>query len=406
MELEIALQVLVSERPPQEVASLTSVSKERITQAQALLTEEPCLAAFMVLSLAARFGAPDVHFDCKDRELRMSFTGGQVAESLWESDELQDLWWLLLAIPGTAQLSVVTSGKLHVMRWDGRKVLATSGPNPKGIHGGLELRSTLTDEASPILSAMADKKIIDNIREGLFERARVYPLPIYLNGVLWEWPLDIKLERVCSFTGYDLVPRTKGELGFAVAHPWAHGCRYWLMPNGDLLDMVSKGASETQSASGNICFIPALGSTLTVERSLNLLRKRGQPCIELSLVRSMWSKFSYLPGYEQYLLSPRTVVFGVNPKSRVQMRPLRARSLFMQTDRTLEANVVVPVRDGLALDAVFVTTTTGGLNAIAVCPSELATTRQGRRLADRDAAVAWAKSLVELSQAQQAPLNS
>lgn len=406
MKLEIASQVLVAERPPTRDSELSSVASSRVTAAQKLVAGEPCLAAMALMAVAVRFGASGVQMQCQQRQWQMSFVGGSIPDSFLEDEEMYGLWWLLLHHPCKAQLSLVTEHYLGVLRWDGRQVLVTRGPNPEGLEGGIEFTAHLEEEETPILSAMADKRMMDGIRQGLFERARVYPLPLHIQGVLWEWPLDIKLERVCSFTHYDLVEVSSGQPGFAVAHPWAHGCRYWLRTDGRIIDMVSLGASDTQNASGNICSIPAFEEGLQPQRTLNLLRKRGSPGVELSLVRTLWGKSSFLPGFENYLLSPRTVVFGVMPQIRVQMRPMLARRLFMQTDKMLEANVVVPIRDGLALDPVYFTTKSGGLNIIALAPPELAVTRQGRSLADKEAATAWARQLVEECLQLQAPMNS
>jgi hypothetical protein len=404
MDLQTVVQVLMTESKPQEDEALTAISAARRERARALVGEEPCLNAFILLCLAARFGAPEVHIQCTERRLNLRFANAKIPADFLSSEELLGWWWCLISDECKAWMAVMREGTVELLGWDGAKVMRNSGPAPKGVESALEFQAALPELTSPIFSAMADKKLLDVIREGFVERARLYPLPLYFNGVLWEWPLDIKLERICSFTSYALVSRDDGDVGFAVAHPWAHGCRYWMTRTGGVIDMVSKGATDTQTSSGNICYIPALMDTFNVQRRLNFLRKRDEACIELSAVRSMWGKSSYLMGHEQYLLPARTVVFGQMPQIRLQMRPLRARQLLLQTDQVHEASVIVPVKDGMTLDPVFITSKPGGLHAMAVCPDELITTRQGRRLADKEAATRWARGLVEQCQKLQKPL--
>jgi len=403
VDLKTVVQVLMTESKPTEDAELTAVSAARRERARTLADEDPSLGAFILCCLAARYGAQEVYIDCANRKLNLRFEQAQIPANLIQNEELMGWWWLLISGDCKAWLAVMQAGQVELLGWDGSKVVRNSGPAPEGL-AALEFQATLAELQTPIFSAMADKKLIDQIKESFVERARVYPLRLYFNGVLWEWPLDIKLERVCSFTSYALIPAQDGEAGFACCHPWAHGCRYWLTRSGKIVDMVSKGATETQSASGNICYIPALQDQFNVQRRLNILHKRDEPCIELSPIRGMWGKHSFLPGHEQFLLSPRTVVFGQSPVIRLQMRPLRARQLLMQTDQTHEASVIVPVKDGMTLDPVFITSKPGGLHALAVVPDELETTRQGRQLADKEAATRWAKGLVAQCQTLQKPL--
>jgi hypothetical protein len=404
MDLQSVVQVLMTESKPVEDDELTALAAQRRERAKALVAEEPCLNAFILLCLAARFGAPEVHINCAERRLNLRFANAKIPADFLASEELLGWWWCLISGDCKAWMAVMREGTVELLGWDGSKVVRNSGPAPEGVGSALEFQASLAALTSPVFDAMADKKILDQIREGFVERARLYPLPLYFNGVLWEWPLDIKLERICSFTSYNLAAREDGDVGFAVAHPWAHGCRYWMTRAGGVIDMVSKGATDTQTASGNICYIPVLKDVFNVQRRLNFMRKRDESCIELSPVRSMWGKSSYLIGHEQYLLAPRTVVFGQMPTVRLQMRPLRARQLLLQTDQVHEASVIVPVKDGMTLDPIFITSKPGGLHAMAVCPDELVTTRQGRRVADKEAATRWARGLVEQCQVLQKPL--
>ena len=404
MDLQSVVHVLMTESKPVEDEGLTALSAQNRERAGALVKEEPCLPAFILLCLAARFGAPEVHINCRDRKLNLRFENAKIPADFLASEELLGWWWSLISGECKAWMAVMREGTVELLGWDGTKIVRNSGPAPEGIGSALEFQASLPQLRSPVFDQMGDKKVLDEIREGFTERARLYPVPVYFNGVLWEWPLDIKLERVCSFTSYALVSREDGDVGFAVAHPWAHGCRYWMTRAGGVIDMVSKGATDTQTASGNICYIPALLDVFNVQRRLNFLRKRDDPGIELSAVRSLWGKSSYLMGHEQYLLPPRTVVFGQMPQIRLQMRPLRARQLLLQTDQVHEASVIVPVKDGMVLDSVFISSKPGGLHAMAVCPDELLTTRQGRRLADKEAATRWARGLVQQCQTLQKPL--
>ena len=398
------VQVLMTERKPVKDDELTALSASQRESARKLVEEDASLPAFLLLSLAVRFGASEVFIDCAQRKLNFRFSKAEIPPEFLNSPEMLEWWWLLIAADCKGWMAVMREGRIDLLGWDGKQVVRNSGPAPEESGCALEFQAALAELQSPVFNAMADKQLLDKIKEAFVERARVYPLPLYFNGVLWEWPLDIKLERVCVFTSYALIGRDAGEPGFAVAHPWSHGCRYWLTRDGRMVDMVSKGATDTQNASGNICHIPALRDQFPLQRRLNFLRKRDEACIELSAVRSMWGKSSYLVGFEEFLLSPRTVVFGQLPQVRIQMRPLRARQLLMQTDCLNEANVIVPVKDGLTLDAIFVTSNPGGVHALAVVPEELVTTRQGRVLADKEAASRWARGLVTQTQALQKPL--
>lgn len=382
---------------------MTAESKGHLEKARALLAEEPALAAAQFLSLAGRFRAQEVFFDCAERKMNWRFESVFVSDDFWDSQECLGWWWLLLPSEGQAWMAVAENGRIRVLSWDGRKVSRCEGPCSKDLVG-VEFLATLPELGSPILSAMADKKLLDPIREGFIERARLCPIAIYFNSILWEWPLDIKLERICSFTSYDLLPSGSESIGFAVAHPWAHGCRYWLTNEGRILDLCSQGAAELQEASGNICHIPALEGKLQVQRRLNLLRKRSEACIELAPVRSFWKHSCYLMGHDQYLLPARTVAFGTMPRVTVQMRPLRAGRLFMQTDQHHEANVVVPIRHGVTMDPVYVTTKPGGMQCLVELPAEVAVTRQGRAIADQAWATQWARQQVQECQARQAPI--
>jgi hypothetical protein len=402
MDLKAVVSVLMTERKPQEDAQLTALSGAMRERGAALVKDDPALGAFMLCSWAGRFRSSEVHVDCKDRRLNLRLQDGKFPADLFSSEEMLGWWWLLISGPCKAWLAVSQGGQVETLGWDGSKVYRNSGPAPESV-SALEFQASLPELESPVFSAMADKKLIDQVKTVFLERARVFPIPIYFDGVLWEWPLDIRLERMCSFTSYDLVAEG-GELGFAVGHPWAHGCRYWLKSDGNLLDLVSRGATETEKASGNICHMPALGDDFVVSRRLNILRKRDEPCIELSPAWGIWGKHSFSPGYERYQLSRRTVFFGQNPVIRMQMRPLRARLLLMQTDQLHEAGVIVPVKDGMILDSIFVPSKPGGLHALAVVPPELATTRQSRQIADKEAGQAWARSIVAKAQELQKPL--
>jgi len=404
VNLQAVVQVLMTEKKPVEDEALTALSGPHREKARALVAEEPCLPAFILCCLAARYGASEVHIHCDQRRINLRFENAKIPADFLTSEEFLGWWWLLIAEDCKAWMAIMREGTVELLGWDGKKVMRNSGPAPEGIGGALEFQASLPALRTAIFDKMADKQYLDKIREGFIERARVYPLPLYFNGVLWEWPLDIKLERTCSFTSYSLISREDGDVGFAVAHPWAHGCRYWMTRAGGLIDMVSKGATDTQSASGNICHMPALQDHFQVERRLNFLRKREDAGIELSPVRSLWGKSSYLTGHEQFLLSPRTVVFGQTPVIRLQMRPLRVRQLLLQTDQVKEASVIVPVKDGMTLDAIFISSKPGGLHAWADCPEELVTTRQGRRLADKEVATRWAQNLVNQCQNLQKPL--
>lgn len=406
MDLQTVVSVLMTEQKPEEDEQLTARAAEYRERAKKLTDEDACLTAFMLLSLAARFRAPEVYISCSDRKLNFRFEGAQrIPVDFWSSDELLGWFWLLISQDCKAWLATMSEGTVHLLGWDGKRVVRNSGPAPSEIRGALEFQASLAQLQSPVFNAMGDKKILDGIKEGFVERARVYPLPVYFNGVLWEYPLDIKLERTCSFTSYSLVSREDDEIGFAVGQPWAHGCRYWLTRDGKIIDMVSKGASDVQNVSGNICYIPALKDNFNVQRRLNILRKRDEPCIELSPVRSMWGKTSFLPGFEEFLLSPRTAVFGQTPVIRLQTRPLRCRQLLMQTDQVHEASVIVPVKDGLTLDPIFIVSKPGGLHALALVPDHLAVGRQGRKLAEQDAANRWARDLCQQAQVLQKPLT-
>lgn len=404
MELQAVVQVLMTERKPDKDEELTAASQKQLELARSLVDQDPALPAFTLLSLAVRLGASEVFIDCANRKLNLRFSKASIPADFVHSPELLEWWWTLIARDCKGWLAVMRNGQIDLLGWDGKQVVRNSGPAPEEFGCAVEFQAALAELQSPVFNAMADKQLLDAIKASFVERARVYPLPLYFNGVLWEWPLDIKLERVCVFTSYALIGRDDGEVGFAVAQPWAHGCRYWLTRDGRIVDMVSKGATDTQNASGNICHMPALRDHFPVQRRLNFLRKRDDAGIELSAVRSVWGKSSYLAGFEELLLSPRTVVFGQSPPVRLQMRPLRVRQLLMQTDRTNEANVIVPVRDGLTLDPVFVTSNPGGIHALAVVPDELVSTRQGRTLADKEAAQRWARGLVTQGQALQKPL--
>lgn len=392
----------MTEKEPVEDEALSALSDQHRETARALIADEACLPAFILCRLAARFGASEVHLNCENRKINLRFEQANIPADFFSSEELLGWWWLLISGECKAWMAIMRDETVELLGWDGKKVFRNSGLAPAGVGAAIEFQASLPALRTGIFDKMDDKQYLDRIREGFVERARVYPLPIYFNGVLWEWPLDIKLERTCSFTSYALAE--PGEVSFAVAHPWAHGCRYWLTRDGGLVDMVSKGAVDTQNASGNICHMPALQDRFDVQRRLNFLRKRDDPGIELSPVRSLWGKSSYLMGHDQYLLSPRTVIFGQTPVIRMQMRPLRVRQLMLQTDQVKEASVIVPVQDGMTLDPVFITSKPGGLHAWALAPEELITARQGRKLAEKEVAVRWAQNLVNLCQTLQKPL--
>ncbi|MFN8606945.1 MAG: hypothetical protein U0931_05405 [Vulcanimicrobiota bacterium] len=404
MDIKSVVQVLMTEIDPVEDEALTAVSQKHRETARALLADEGCLAAFILCRLAARFGASEVHINSENRKINLRFQEANIPPDFFQSEELLGWWWLLISGDCKAWMAMMRDGSVELLGWDGKKVFRNKGLAPEGVGATIEFQASLPPLRTPIFDRADDKQYLDRIREGFVERARVYPLPIYFNGVLWEWPLDIQLERVCSFTSYSLAE--PGEVGFAVAHPWAHGCRYWMTRSGGLVDMVSKGAVDTQNASGNICHMPALQDRFDVQRRLNFLRKRDDPGIELSPVRGLWGKSSCLMGHEQYLLSPRTVVFGQTPIIRIQMRPLRVRQLLLQTDKVNEASVIVPVQDGMTLDPVFISSKPGGLHAWALAPEELVTARQGRKLAEKEIAMRWAQNLVDLCQNLQKPLFS
>lgn len=406
MDIQSVVRVLMTEKEPVEDEALSALSEQHRERARALVADEACLPAFILCRLAARFGASAVHLSCENRKLNLRFEQAKIPADFIASEELLGWWWLLISGDCKAWMAVMREGTVELLGWDGKRVFRNTGLAPEGVGAALEFQASLPALRTAIFDKMEDKQYLDRIREGFVERARVYPLPIYFNGVLWEWPLDIKLERVCSFTSYALVGPEDGDIGFAVSHPWAHGCRYWMTRAGELLDMVSKGAVDTQSASGNICHMPALQDRFDVQRRLNFLRTRDDPSIELSPVRGLWGKSSCLMGHEKFLLSPRTVIFGQSPVIRLQMRPLRVRQLLLQTDQVQEASVVIPVQDGMTLDPVFITSKPGGLHAWALAPEELVTARQGRRLAEKEVAVRWAQNLVDQCQNLQKPLFS
>ena len=403
VDIKSVVHVLMTEKEPVEDETLTALSQKHREMARALVADEACLPAFMLCRLAARFGASEVHLSSENRKINLRFENAKIPADFFNSEELLGWWWLLISGECKAWMAMMREGTIELLGWDGKKVFRNSGPAPEGVGAALEFQASLPALRTAIFDKMDDKQYLDKIREGFVERARVYPLPIYFNGILWEWPLDIKLERLCSFTSYALAGPEERDV-FAVAHPWAHGCRYWLTRSGDLVDMVSKGAVDTQNASGNICHMPALQDRFDVVRRLNFLRKKDDPGIELSPVRGLWGKSSCLMGHEQYLLSPRTVVFGQTPIIRLQMRPLRVRQLLLQTDQVKEASVIVPVQDGMTLDPVFITTKPGGLHAWALAPEELVASRQGRKLAEKEVAMRWAQSVVDQCQNLQKPL--
>jgi hypothetical protein len=384
---------------------LTAAAEEQTKKAKAAASGEPGLMALPFLALACKHRASDIQIECKDRQLTLRFESGYLNDGFWSSPDLLDWWWLLLAeVSSNAWLAYTSSGQMQLLGWAKGKVFRSASACP--VDGGVvEFQAVLKQLASPVLNAMADKKMIDQIREILAQRARLYPMPIYANGVAASSPLDIKIRQVSSFSSYDLIEDQEQDLGFAAAHPWAHGCRYWLTPDGRIIDLHSKGANDIDAKSGNICQMTALGNELSFERRLNILRKSGQDCIELSPVRNMWGKTSYLPEMGRYLLDSRPLVFGENPVVKLMAKPLRVRQLLIQTEQTQEANHIIPIRNGLALDTVFENSKPGGLVIYSIPPQHLTTTLNGRRLATSAALAEWTSALAAEARERQKPLS-
>lgn len=396
---------ILSEQKPIEDAELTALAEDAIAEAKSAATNEPGLLVLSFLAFAVRFKAHDIQIECKDRQLTLRLLVKYLPQDFWSSPELLEWWWMLLSEATTnAWLACNNQGKMKLLGWDKGKVFRNQADCPvEGVV--LEFQAVLKRLATPVFNAMADKKVVDQIQAQMNERGRLYPLPVYINGVSASSPLDIKIRQVSSFSSYDLVSETQQQLGFGVAHPWAHGCRYWLTPDGGIVDLHSKGASDINANSGNICHIPALGKELAFERRLNIMRKSGQDCIELSPVRNVWGKTSFLPGMERYLMDLRPLIFGETPVVKLMTRPLRVSQLLIQTEQTLEASCIVPIRDGIALDCVFENSKPAGVWAYAIPPAHLETTLNGRRLVSCPELAEWAASIVNEARFRQKPLS-
>lgn len=396
---------ILSEHKPIEDPDLTALAEDAIAEAKSAATNEPGLLVLPFLALAAQSKASDIQIECKDRHLTLRLMLKHLSPDFWSSSELLEWWWMLLSEATTnAWLACTNQGKMQLLGWDKGKVFRNQADCP--VDGTVvEFQAVLKRLATPVFNAMADKKIVDQIQGQMNERGRLYPLPVYINGVSASSPLDIRIRQVSSFSSYDIVSDTQQQLGFAAAHPWAHGCRYWLTPGGGILDLHSKGASDINANSGNICHIPALGNNLEFERRLNILRKSGQDCIELSPVRNVWGKTSFLPGMERYLMDLRPLVFGETPVVKLMTRPLRVNQLLIQTEQTQEANCIVPIRDGIALDCVFENSKPGGVWAYAIPPSHLKTTLNGRRLVSCPELSDWTASVVNEARYRQKPIS-
>ena len=385
MKLQAALEEMTQTRD----SRLSDAVADELPKLRKLVKVDPGLPVVRLILLAARRGPVEIDIKFEERQLVVRVAGLLNIPNLEE--ELREIFWFSAAMEcQKSRVAIAQDGQLTALFWNGFEVFANSQSFSEGALGTtVELCCSFEHLKSPLLSLYADKEMLDKILVTLNQRCRYYPEEIRVNSILWTWPLEFDTVRSCFFTSYTL--EKDPNRGFAVAHPWAHGCRFFVEKDGSVVDLYSRSGEDAKNAKGNFCHIPALSSA--VSRRLGLLKKVGEAGIDISMPRT-WGRNSYFPGGDEYLLSTRNVVFG-SPPVKLQMRPLRVSSLFLQEDRDTAQTLIHPIRRGFALDTLRMARKPGGMVVIAECPEDLPTSPDGFKLLDGEAKDRWVESIIE-----------